>query len=56
MKGVDTFSIMTLLGQTDQKTTQIYVHLSPAHLRDAVRKLEGEADETEAKAAEIPVG
>jgi len=56
MKGVDTSSIMTLLGQTDQKTTQIYVHLSPAHLRDAVRKLESEADDTEGKAAEIPVG
>ena len=56
MKGFDTFSIMTLLGQTDQKTTQIYVHLSPAHLRDAVSKLESEADDTEGKAAEIPVG
>ena len=51
MKGVDLLSIKTLLGHTNLKTTQIYVHLSPAHLRDAVRKLEGEADDPEAQAS-----
>jgi integrase len=44
LKGVDLLSIKTLMGHTDLKTTQIYAHLSPQHLRDAVRSLESSED------------
>jgi integrase len=39
MKGVDLLSIKTLMGHTDLKTTQIYAHLAPQHLRDVVKVL-----------------
>jgi integrase len=39
MKGVDLFTVGQLLGHTDIKTTQIYTHLAPQHLKDAVDKL-----------------
>jgi site-specific recombinase XerD len=39
MQGVDRFAIMNLLGHSDVETTQIYVHSSSEHLRDAVKKL-----------------
>jgi site-specific recombinase XerD len=40
MRGVDLLSIKTLLGHTDLKTTQIYAHLAPQHLRDVVKVLD----------------
>jgi site-specific recombinase XerD len=39
MSGVPLPQIMDLLGHTDVKTTQIYVHVAPKHLRDAIGKL-----------------
>lgn len=48
MKGVDLASVAQLLGHTDVKTTQIYTHLSPTHIREAVGKL---GDDPEAEAA-----
>ena len=38
-EGVDLLSIKTLMGHTDLKTTQIYAHLAPQHLRDVVKVL-----------------
>ena len=48
MKGVDLASVAQLLGHTDVKTTQIYTHLSPSHIREAVGKL---GDDPDAEAA-----
>ena len=39
MAGVDMVTIKELLGHTDLKTTQIYAHVSPRHVREAVNKL-----------------
>ncbi len=39
MKGVDLRTVQELLGHEDYKTTEIYAHLSPLHLKEAVRKL-----------------
>jgi len=39
MKGVDLRTVQELLGHEDYKTTEIYAHLSPIHLKEAVRKL-----------------
>ncbi len=46
MKGVDLLSIKTLLGHTDLKTTQIYSHLAPQHLRDVVKVLDRPAQQS----------
>lgn len=39
MKGVPLATVKELLGHADIKTTMIYSHLSPEHLKDAVEKL-----------------
>jgi integrase len=39
MSGVHLLQIRDLLGHTDLKTTQIYAHVAPKHLRDAISKL-----------------
>jgi integrase len=39
MSGVELVTIKELLGHTDLKTTQIYAHVSPKHVRDAVNKI-----------------
>ena len=39
MKGVPLVTVKELLGHADIKTTLIYSHLSPEHLKDAVEKL-----------------
>lgn len=40
MAGVSLAAVSKLLGHADIKTTMIYAHLSPDHLKDAVNKLE----------------
>jgi len=39
MSGVDLKTVQELLGHQDYRTTEIYAHLAPAHLQDAIRKL-----------------
>jgi site-specific recombinase XerD len=39
MAGVDLYTVRDLLGHTQLSTTQIYAHLSPAHLDEALAKL-----------------
>jgi integrase len=39
MSGVPMLQIRDLLGHTDLKTTQIYAHVAPKHLRDAISAL-----------------
>jgi site-specific recombinase XerD len=39
MAGVDLKTVQELLGHTSYKTTEIYAHLAPHHLQDAIRKL-----------------
>ena len=39
MKGVDLASVQKLMGHADIKTTMIYSHLAPEHLKGAVDKL-----------------
>jgi site-specific recombinase XerD len=39
MAGVDLYTIAKLLGHSDVSTTQIYAHLLPDTLRNAVNKL-----------------
>ena len=39
MSGVELVTIKEILGHSDLKTTQIYAHVSPQHVRDAVGKL-----------------
>ncbi|WP_456459842.1 tyrosine-type recombinase/integrase [Desulfurobacterium sp.] len=39
MSGVDLKTVQELLGHRDYRTTEIYAHLAPAHLQDAIRKL-----------------
>jgi integrase len=39
MSGVPLLQIRDLLGHADIKTTQIYAHVAPQHLRDAIGKL-----------------
>mgnify|MGYP002348881061 FL=1 len=39
MAGESLYTVEKLLGDTDPKTTQIYAHLSPDHLRGAVDKI-----------------
>ncbi len=39
MMGVDLTTIKQLLGHSDLETTQLYAHLAPEHLRNAVNKL-----------------
>ena len=39
MAGVDLKTVQELLGHTSYKTTEIYAHLAPYHLHDAIRKL-----------------
>ena len=40
MLGVPLVTVSKLLGHADIKTTMIYAHLSPDHLKDAVNKLD----------------
>jgi len=39
MNGVDLRTVQELLGHKSIKTTQIYAHLAPDHLQDAVKKI-----------------
>jgi integrase len=39
MAGVDLKTVQELLGHTSYKTTEIYAHLAPQHLKEAIRKL-----------------
>jgi len=39
MSGESLLTIGTLLGHKDKKTTEIYAHLSPEHLRSAVNNI-----------------
>ena len=39
MKGESLFAVSKLLGHSDLETTQIYAHLAPGYLKDAVDKL-----------------
>ncbi len=39
MAGVDLKTVQELLGHTSYKTTEIYAHLAPYHLQDAIKKL-----------------
>jgi integrase len=39
MAGVDLKTVQELLGHQDYRTTEIYAHLAPDHLHDAIRKL-----------------
>jgi integrase len=39
MAGVDLKTVQELLGHTTYKTTEIYAHLAPHHLHDAIKKL-----------------
>ena len=39
MNGVDLKTVQELLGHSTYKTTEIYAHLAPAHLQEAIRKL-----------------
>lgn len=39
MSGIPLPQVGDLLGHTDLKTTQIYVHVAPKHLRDAIGKI-----------------
>jgi hypothetical protein len=43
MAGVPQRTIMAILGHRDPRMTMRYQHLSPDHLRDAVRALEHRA-------------
>jgi integrase len=49
-KGADLYTVAKLLGHKDVKTTQIYSHLAPEHLKSAIRLLDrsgpGELPET----------
>ena len=38
MAGVDLKTVQELLGHTTYKTTEIYAHLAPDHLKDAIKK------------------
>jgi integrase len=38
--GVDSFTIMELMGQSDLRVTKRYIHAADPHKRDAVAKLE----------------
>jgi len=39
MSGVDLKTVQELLGHRDYRTTEIYAHLAPEHLHDAIKKL-----------------
>ena len=39
MHGVSLYTVSTLLGHTNASTTQIYAHLAPDHLAEAVKKI-----------------
>jgi len=39
MAGVDLKTVQELLGHQDYRTTEIYAHLAPHHLHDAIKKL-----------------
>lgn len=41
MRGATLKDVQEILGHSDLKMTQRYAHLSPAHLRAAVERLEG---------------
>ena len=41
MRGASLKDVQEILGHGDLKMTQRYAHLSPAHLRGAVERLEG---------------
>jgi site-specific recombinase XerD len=43
MEGVPLRTIAEILGHHDLRTTARYAHLSPQHLRDAIRALERRA-------------
>ncbi len=40
-RGASLVAVKELLGHADVKTTMRYAHLSPAHLRETVAKLDG---------------
>jgi hypothetical protein len=40
MGGVDLYTVATILGHQDLKTTKRYAHLAPSHLREAILKVD----------------
>jgi site-specific recombinase XerD len=42
MKGESLYTVSKLLGHSDLEITQIYAHLAPGYLKDAVNKLDEE--------------
>jgi site-specific recombinase XerD len=60
MRGASLKDVQEILGHSDMKMTQRYAHLSPAHLRAAVERLEGLTtahDRAQAESSELtPAG
>ena len=48
MRGASLKDVQEILGHADYKMTQRYAHLSPAHLRAAVERLDGLTPHTSA--------